>query len=526
MKIVVLAWLFFMLTGVFVSIVVPLGEGIDEPWHLGYLQYLAETGKLPPGPKLHLSAELQQFFQLHPVGWMVHTIYPDLVSQEEYWRQPEDERLKTDAALRRLHFLQPYSEGSADFTEEYESHQPPLYYGILAPLFIVTARSFSLADTFLLMRLWSVLIASAVVPLSYCLAKRVTASPRAIGAVTMLVAMFPGMYPDVVRVSTDALLVPVAAAIFLALMRYLDSRSGRDATVLGLMLLIGLSTKAFLIPVLAATLLIVLAHREFRTAAVLTLVSAAGWAWYARNIWITGSLTGLPQTVVAKPTLAASIASLRLLHWVDMIKLTAVSHIWIGNFSLLQFRSWMYKVVELFVAAGGAGFVIASLRKRPSQKIQALLLIYAVFAAALVYFATQIFLEGGVSVIQGWYLTPMLPIEALVFVLGIQYLFPRKLFPWVAAFMAFCFLALVIYGNAFISAPYYSGLTRHSASGRLSIYSPHWQDIAVMSGRLTRFHSWIPDSAPVVLCFIVVVSGISLIWVFLMDRENSVESQL
>jgi len=232
----------------------------------------------------------------------------------------------------------------------------------------------------------------------------------------------------------------------------------------------------------------------------------------------------LPQSVVAKPTLLESIASLSHLHWIDMIKLTAVSHIWVGNFSLLKYRSWIYELIELFFAAGIVGFIIASLRKPLSQKIQVLLLVYAFFGASLVYFATQIFLEGGVSIIQGWYLTPMLPIEALVFVLGIQYLFPRKAFPWIVAFVAFCFLAMLIYGTAFISAPYYSGLTTHSASGSLRNYAPHWPDLAVMSGRLTRLHSWIPDSAPIVLCILVLVAGLSLIWAFLKDRERRDDS--
>jgi len=524
MKIVGLAWLVFVLVGVLVSIVVPLGEGYDEPWHLGYLQYLAQTGRLPSGPGLHLSAELEQFFQLHPIGWVLHKIHPDLYSQEEYWQQPEVQRLRNDETLRELHFQNPYTEGSSAFADQYESHQPPLYYAVLSPIFILTARFFSLADTFLLMRFWSVLVASAIVPLTYWIARRVTPFPYLASAVTMLVALFPGLYPDVVRVSTDALLVPMAAAIFLALLRYVDSRSKRDAVVLGLLMLAGLSTKAFLIPVLIAAVLGILALREFRTAAVVSFVSAAGWIWYARNIWITGSLTGLPQTVAAKPSLLESIASLRHLHWIDMIKLTAVSHIWIGNFSLLQYRSWIYKVIELFFATGLVGFIIASLRKPLSHKFQVLLLVYALFAASLVYFATQIFLEGGVSVIQGWYLTPMLPIEALVFVLGIQYLFPRKAFPWIVAFVAFCFLAMLIYGTAFISAPYYSGLTSHSASESLRIYAPHWPDFAVMSGRLTRLHPWIPDSAPIVLCIMVLVAGLTLIGAFLKDRKRSDES--
>src|SRR5262249_30657305 len=155
--------------------------------------------------------------------------------------------------------------------------------------FLALSRFLSLPDTFLLIRLGSVLLASAMVPLSYCLTKRVSSSQDAPKAVAVLVAMFPGIYPDVVRVSNDALVVPLTAAVLLAACRFLNSRSNRDAVLLGALLLAGLSTKAFFVPVVITILAVLLAVKEYRAVVTVAIVSAAGWIWYARNAWITGS---------------------------------------------------------------------------------------------------------------------------------------------------------------------------------------------------------------------------------------------
>src|SRR5215475_5803930 len=99
MKTAVVAWIFFLVTGVFVSLVVPLGEGFDEPWHLGYVQYVAQTWRLPPGPYRHLSVEIDAFLQHHPMGWRLHDIFPNLYTQEDYWHQAAANRLADDNAL-------------------------------------------------------------------------------------------------------------------------------------------------------------------------------------------------------------------------------------------------------------------------------------------------------------------------------------------------------------------------------------------------------------------------------------------
>src|SRR5262249_56128091 len=81
------AWAFFILMGLFVALVVPLGEGFDEPWHFGYVQYLAQTGRLPAGPQNHLSCERDQFLLRHPVGRRLPDIPPPPHSPLQHFPQ-------------------------------------------------------------------------------------------------------------------------------------------------------------------------------------------------------------------------------------------------------------------------------------------------------------------------------------------------------------------------------------------------------------------------------------------------------
>jgi hypothetical protein len=519
MRTVFLAWIFFLLAGLMVSLVLPLGEGFDEPWHLGYIQYVAQTGTLPTGPELHLSVELETFLTLHPIGWRLHAVFPALHTQEEYWQRPELERSHDDDTIRSLRFSMPYQQGHADFSQHYETHQAPLYYLLTAPLFRLSARFLSLTDTFLIIRLWSVLLASSVVPVSYIFALRVSHSVTLANAVAVLVAMFPGLYPDVARISNDALAVPLAAAIFVGMVNYLDSRSTWNAMVLGILLLAGLLTKAFFIPVLLAVAIALFCVRDIRAVAIVAVSSVVGWVWYFRNIWVTGSMTGLPETVSAKTTIGSSIASLGQIRWMDTLRLAAVSHIWMGNWSLLQYRGWLYQAILIFYAIGIGGF-LAYLRRSSSRPVLVMLLIYVLFAASLIYYATQVFQQSGVAVIQGWYLSPMVPIETLAFVLGISFLFSPRVSSRSIAAVSMWFLAMLVYGNLFIAAPYYSGLIAHSPSGSLRAYVPRLGDVAIMGERLTRYHWWIPSAGPVIVSIIVVLTGFVIVWSMWNERPN------
>src|SRR5262249_9107457 len=144
-------------------------------------------------------------------------------------------------------------------------------------------------------------------------------------------------------------------------------------------------------PIVIATFIALLWIRDFRALLTMLAASSIAWIWYVRNLWLTGSLTGLPETVSAKTSVVSSISTIRNMDWFGVLRLAAVSHIWIGNWSLLQYRSWMYEVVLVIFAFGLFGFVVFLLKDKP-RTLSVLVFIYVCFAAALVYYATQVFL--------------------------------------------------------------------------------------------------------------------------------------
>jgi len=509
-KTVVLAWIFFVITGVFISLIVPLGEGFDEPWHLGYTQYVAQNGSLPPGPALKLSVEIVNFLERQPIGWRLKAIYSSLHSQEEYWHMDRSQQVKVDTDLRELRFGATYRQSDAPFAGQYESHQAPLFYIITVPVFLASAKRLSFADTFLALRIWAVILASTVIPLSYMIAKRVSPSLTAANSVAVLVALFPGIYPDIVRVSNDALAVPIAAAIFLLVVEYINSPSMTHGALAAVAVGLGLLTKAFFIPVIAALIVAFLWLKHFRTAATFMGVAAAGCIWYAKNLWVTGSLTGLPETVSANTTLGSTLASIPAIQWPGVLRLAAVSHVWMGNWSLLQYRSWIYDTVLVFFAIGMFGFGLYLFQTRPTN-LAVLIMVYLAYGSSLLYYATQVFQSTGVPVIQGWYLSPMIPLEAMVFVIGLEFLFSGRGLIWGTLVVGICFLTMLTYGNAFIAAPYYSGLTEHAPSGHLRAYHPHLMDVQVIASRLTRLHSWLPHALLPALGLTVVLCGLLLL---------------
>ena len=127
---------------------------------------------------------------------------------------------------------------------------------------------------------------------------------------------------------------------------------------------------------------------------------------------------------------------------------------------------------------------------------------YAVFGTALVYFATQVFQKTGASVIQGWYLTLFVPVEAVLFVAGARGWFERR-WNWIVSALVVLFFALLIYSAVFVALPYYAGVTSHNPSGHLETYHPAFDDLSLMTHRLLRFQPAVPAFVPWVFWCVV-----------------------
>ena len=515
---VVRLWLTFILIGSFLALTTPLGEGFDEAWHLAYIQYIAQNRTIPPKPTTRISREITQFIHTHPVPWALYTSYPNLKSYEQYWGQTEATREETDQHLAAMTFSGSYMETDSELSALYESIQPPLYYYLSAPLFLLSSRISSFLTTFLVMRLWSVLLASLTVPVVFSLAREVNENrdSRAFQqGVALLVVVFPGMYPGITRVCSDSLSLPLACFCSMLLLRSLKRPQTMNPYLLGIFLLAGLWTRAFFIPITAAMILVLLFYRNFRTAGILTAALLPGSIWYLLNLTRTGSFTGLSIMGTARPSIASSIQTLFHLDWVNLFNVGASSHIYIGNWSFLTVRSWMYLVISRFFLIGLLGFA-----RRPRMLLEKHVLPFAVmycsYIAALIYYGTQVFQQSGTSVIEGWYMTSLVPIEAVLFAEGAIGWSARHAKWMILAFV--CLLTpLLIYSAVFVALPYYAGITSHGAM----TFHPHWSDFPLMSSRLLRFYPWIPTFTPwLLLAAAVCLVGYST-WKFIVDARGN-----
>jgi hypothetical protein len=198
-------------------------------------------------------------------------------------------------------------------------------------------------------------------------------------------------------------------------------------------------------------------------------------------------MTGLPETVIGKITPAMTINALRKLDWVSLATVLRSSHIWIGNWSLLGVRRWWYLIIFWIFIVALLGFV-----RKPGQllarRVRPLILIYFGILAALVYYATQVFVHKGVTAAEGWYLTSFVPIEALLFAAGSYALLGARA-RWLAALLGLCCLALTVYGAGFVAMPYYSGLIHHNPAGAVTSFHPSLWDFPLMTSRLLRYSS-------------------------------------
>jgi hypothetical protein len=483
------AWLAFLAIGTLWAVVTPLGEGFDEPWHVAYVQHIAQMGKVPLGHSVYVSQEIDLFLHTHPVSWGLHNNFPTLQSYEEYWQQPAESRKERDQLLAGMRFSGQYVEAGDVISGQYENHQPPLYYLISSGPFVVASRLFSFVNTYLLLRLFSVALASLVIPAVISLSEMIFKESRFSLSVVSLVVLFPGLYPDVARVSNDALVVPLVGWTLFFFIATLRQQQSMYVWGLCLMVVAGLWTKAFFIPILAGMFLVLLCLGRVRMAALLLAISALGSPWYLYNFMHTGSITGLPETVASKSSLLSTIHSLWELDWINLFNVTTSSHIWIGNWSFLGVRSWMYKVISWFFWMGALGVVA---KQQARRDLFPLFVAYFVFVAGLVYYATQVFQQTRLSVAEGWYLGCFVPVEAILFTSGIRVWLGHR-WNWGVRAMQLFLLVLLVYGAVFVCMPYYAGLTAHKADGHLAAYHPTFSGLWLMPSRLLRFHPWLPD---------------------------------
>ncbi|HEY3078302.1 MAG TPA: glycosyltransferase family 39 protein [Chloroflexota bacterium] len=182
---------------------VPIYNAPDEPAHVNYVREIARRGALPV---------------LRPGDWNA-----DLL-----------ERLKADR----------FPPGSDVSTIRYESHQPPLYYLLLAPLAVATEGA-SERDQVVALRLGSVGIGLVALAALYLAARGLIPCDRGTALLALALAAFvPQHVATLASVTNDGLTeLWLALLLWLGVLALRDGLDSRGAAVLGLVTGLAMLTK-------------------------------------------------------------------------------------------------------------------------------------------------------------------------------------------------------------------------------------------------------------------------------------------
>lgn len=479
----------FLVRGAFYSIEQPIWEGVDEWAHFAFVQEVAENGRLPSRNE-PISGALRRAVELAPVSASAAGNSRASLTHDEFWRLSPAERGARERELQTLRGSFVGLDGST--LRQYEAQQPPLYYLLLAPVYLCIRRCSFPAQVWVL-RLFSVLIAAAGILFAYKIALQLPACRRAAMPVLLLMVSWPALVLDVARIGNDSLALTLSSAVILCLFR-IDRGNSRlsDWMLTGIILGAALLSKAYMLAFLPLLPCIFLSERLRRGPAMLSTLKGmalacaiaaviAGW-WYAATYRATGTLSGEQLDVAAlRFGYAGKLIAFRNLKWLEVIDSAAASHIWAAGWSFLKVRSWMYHSFESIgaVALIGLGsLIIRVFRKRhlrwtPHEACFLLVVIaFALFCFGLAYYALDTLLTQGLSTTPGWYLYAIAAIEFVLFgccmtgLVGI-----RRAGACVAGTAA---LACVfdLYTVHFVSIPYYTGLTAHLRSGALASFHP------------------------------------------------------
>ena len=425
-------WLCVLAKLIFYSSFVPLWEGYDEFAHFAFVEYLVGTHTLPDLRSAVVPGDVADSLRTLPMPWTVRDWIG--IPHDDYWRGRHPEPANPPVRL-------------------YEAQQPPLAYVLFtAPYALVRNRS--LATRAWVVRIAGSLIVSCVIPLGFLLARRAFGDAgRALGAIA-IVASMPELMMTADHGGNEPLAILLGTACVLALV-------SRRALLTGALLGLGLLTKAYFLTLVPLVAIVFFRQKRQMLTAFAAAIAISGW-WYARAIYVTGSLTGTQFS-------AATARSFNPIHWRGVADFALISHIWLGGWSFLVVRTWMYRAVEFVMLAAAVGLILRLARKRLSEPVAICAGTLLSFMAGMVYFAYVTWHATGDAAVFGYYACALVVPEAICLVAGLS----RFLVPAIVTL----FGVLEVCGTVFYLMPYYAGMTVHTARG------------GVPAGRLSQIFS-------------------------------------
>jgi hypothetical protein len=325
-----------LVNAVLYSVLLPLWEGYDEPFHFAYVQQLGNWQGLPDPRTARLSREVGSSILLAPASQVVKQNLPQVTSYAQYFSWPVPRRSEVRHQLRAIPAELRWQ--PSEFSN-YEAHEPPLAYILLAFPERLLARV-SLPVRIAILRIIAAVAGSLLLLTGaerLFLQLGIRDPYKAIALFCVLSCQMT--WATLAHVGNDWLAVPIAVWTLVGL-NLLDSRpSRRTAAVAAVFLAAGLLTKAYflaLVPLLVG--LCVLRRRWHELAIASVILCGLAGPWYARNFVRYGVLTGTQESR-AGVDLPAVLRVAPTLDWRAVIWSSVRTSLWSGNNTFLTFSA-------------------------------------------------------------------------------------------------------------------------------------------------------------------------------------------
>jgi len=402
-----------VLNAILYSMLLPLWEGFDEPFHFGYVQQLAAGRGFPDARNALLSREVRESILLAPASDTVRGNMPEVTTYSQCFSWPPARRAAIQQSLRSI---PPGYRAQLAEAANYEALQAPLAYILLALPERLLA-GLPLPSRVLILRLIAALAGSLLLfAATDSLCSQLALDTAHCNAALFCVLSCQMTWATVAHVSNDWLALPLAICTLVFMIRAVSSPAFTNLLLASLWLSAGLLTKAYflaLVPVLAAISAMRGRLRGFLTCSAVVAICAG--PWYLRNYRLYRTITGMQEARAGIGPSRVLAAAFRL-HWARVAATTVRAALWTANNT---FRSFSLTTLNVLIAVCAAALClwIFSHHSRPEWVVAAY---GAAFTAAIAYVTTVVYVRTGnpSSTSSAWYVQVLVAPTLVLILLG------------------------------------------------------------------------------------------------------------
>ncbi len=400
----------------------PLWDGFDEPFHYGVVQQWSCHAAPSILGRTVLSQEIWDSIATAPVSGPVRANIGTGISFADYFRLHTAQRQQMRS---RLEMIPPREACEPSQAPNYEAHQAPLAYLLLAPLDALWSGK-PLVWRVLLLRLVGGTVAVVATGLAMFWLAGLLGMHETFGCSAVFVVFSSQMFHATAdHIANDWLVLPLFT-LLLGCAILLHARPGSaSATIFGLTLGAALLSKAsFLAEVPFAVGLVSFgcARRKLRrhqAALFAVLVLGTAGPWYGRNLALYANLSGMQETAHGTPLrqlLHAAVA----LPWSDALLSTVRHSLWTGNNSFFTLSLITLWIMLGLLALGSCLYAVRAVRVGLPTGERVLLSGLSCYAMGLVYATVLAFWSsrGAAFTPAPWYVQPLLPPGMLLVLMG------------------------------------------------------------------------------------------------------------